>query len=204
MHLVMNKINSKFQIGIATFVSLLGVVAISIGVSAATANTTISSVISSVISITTNGTVNVNVVPTGAGAQTIAKDTTTVSTNDTNGYTLQLEESTATTALTSGSNTIPASSGTQASPVTMATNTWGYRVDGIGGFGAGPTSAQSSAAISSLTFAKVAVSGSPNTLKTTSTVAVSDTTDVWYGVAVNTSQPSGTYTNGVTYTATAN
>jgi len=174
-------------------------------VSALTATTTISSNISSVISLlTTNGTVNVNVVPTGAGAQTIASDTVTVSTNDSSGYTLQLAETGGSSNLVSGSNTIPASSGTQSSPATMAVNTWGYRMDSVGGFGSGPTSAVSSVAIGSLKFATVPASGSPDTLKTTSGTATSDTTTVWYGVAANTSQPSGTYTNSVTYTATAN
>jgi hypothetical protein len=175
-------------------------------VSALTATTTVSSNIGGVISLfTTSGTVNANVTPTGSGAQTIASDTVTVSTNDPSGYTLALAETGASSNLVSGSDTIPPSSGTQASPVAMSANTWGYRVDGVGGFGAGPTSGQSSAAISgSIKFAAVPVTASPNTLKTTSGTASSDTTTVWYGVAANTSQPIGTYTNSVTYTATAN
>ncbi len=175
-------------------------------VSALTAATTVSSVISPVISLfTTSGTVNVNVLPTGSGAQTIASDTVTVSTNDSSGYTLQLAETAAASALTSGGNTIPASAGTQAVPIAMANNTWGYRVDSVGGFGAGPTSGQSSTAVSgSIKFAAVPATASPNTLKTTAGVASSDVTTVWYGVAANTAQPSGTYTNSVTYTALAN
>ena len=175
-------------------------------VSALSASTTVSSVVSPVISLfTTNGTVNVNVVPTGPGAQTLASDTVTVSTNDTSGYTLQLAETGASSNLVSGSDTIPASSGSQTTPVAMAANTWGYRVDSLGGFGSGPTSSQNSAAISgSIKFAAVPVTASPNTLKTTSGTASSDTTTVWYGVAANTSQPPGTYTNSVTYTATTN
>jgi hypothetical protein len=175
-------------------------------VSALTASTTISSNISPVISLlTTNGTVNVNVVPTGAGAQTIASDTVTVSTNDSGGYTLQLAETAGSSNLVSGSNTIPTSSGSQATPAVMAVNTWGYRVDSLGGFGTGPTSPQSNAAISgTIKFAAVPATASPNTLKTTSGTATNDTTTVWYGVAANTTQPSGTYTNSVTYTATAN
>ncbi len=174
-------------------------------VSAVTTTTTISSVIAPVISLfTTNGTVNVNVLPAGGGAQTISSDTVTVSTNSSTGYTLQLAETTASSNLVSGSNTIPASAGTQASPIAMVANTWGYRVDTVGGFGAGPTSSQSSAAIGALTFAAVPATASPNTLKTTSTTAANDTTTVWYGVAANTSQPSGTYTNSVTYTAVTN
>lgn len=175
-------------------------------VGASTANTTISSVISPVLSVfTTDGTVNANVTPTSSGAQTIASDTVTVSTNDSSGYTLQLAESGAGTTLISGSDTIPASSGTQTTPAVMTANTWGYRVDGLGGFGSGPTSSQNSAAISgSIKFAGVPASGSPNTLLTTSGTATNNTTTVWYGVAANTSQASGTYTNTVTYTATTN
>jgi hypothetical protein len=175
-------------------------------VSALTATTTVSSNVSSVISLlTTDGTVNVDVIPSGSGAQTVASDTVTVSTSDTSGYTLSLAETGASSSLVSGGNTIPASSGSQTAPVAMATNTWGYRVDGIGGFGAGPTASQSSTAISgSVKFAAVPATGSPNTLKTTSGTAANDTTAVWYGVAADTTQPAGTYTNSVTYTATAN
>ncbi len=175
-------------------------------VSALTASTTISSSISSVISLlTTNGTVNVNVTPTASGAQTIASDTVTVSTSDTSGYTLTLAETSGSSNLVSGSDTIPPSSGSQGAPIAMAVNTWGYRVDSIGGFGAGPTSGQNSAAISgTIKFAAVPATGSPNTIKTTSGTASNDTTTVWYGVAADTTQPSGTYTNSVTYTATAN
>jgi hypothetical protein len=194
------------RLGLILIAMLLMVFGTTAVVSAATASTTISSVISPVISLfTTSGTVNANVTPTGSGAQTIASDTVTVSTNDSSGYTLVLGETSSSTDLVSGSDTIPHSSGSQGTPVAMAVNTWGYRVDGVGGFGAGPTSGQSSAAISgSIKFAAVPATGSPNTLKTTSGVAASDTTTVWYGVAANTSQPSGTYTNSVTYTATAN
>ncbi len=174
--------------------------------SAATASTTVSSVVSPVISLfTTNGTVNVNATPTGSGVQTIASDTVTVSTNDSSGYTLQLAETGASGTLTSGGNTIAASAGTQTTPVVMANNTWGYRIDSIGGFGAGPTAPASNAAVSgTIKFAAVPATASPNTIKTTSGTASNDTTSVWYGVAVNTTQPTGTYTNSVTYTATAN
>lgn len=173
--------------------------------SAATSNTTISSDISAVIGVfTTSGTVNVDVAPSGAGAQTIASDTITVSTNSTAGYTLKLAESTGSSNLVSGSDLIPASAGSQASPVAAAVNTWGYRVDGIGGFGAGPTSAASNQAIGALTFAAVPATGSPNTIKTTATTATNDTTTVWYQVTADTSTPPGTYTNTVVYTAVTN
>lgn len=193
------------NLAIKLTIAALGLLAIPSGVSAATANTTVSSNISAAISLlTSNGTVNINVIPTGSGVQTIASDTVTVSTNDAAGYTLQLGETGASSALVSGSNTIAAVAGTQAAPIAETANSWGYRVDGVGGFGAGPTSAVSNAAIGSATFAAVPATASPNTLKTTATTASNDTTTVWYGIAANTTAASGTYTNSVTYTAVAN
>ena len=172
---------------------------------AATTDTTVSTTISAIISVfTSNGTVNANVLPTVSGAQTIASDTVTVSTNDAAGYTLKLEDADAATALTSGANNITATAGTQAAPVALTAGKWGYRVDGLGGFGAGPTSGASNTAIGAITFAGVPASGSPNTLKTTSSLATNDTTSVWYSVAADATQPVGTYTDIVTYTALTN
>lgn len=201
-----NPILRKVRVPLSALAILCAMVGTTAVVSALTATTTVSSDIGAVISLlTTSGTVNVDVIPTGSGAQTIASDTVTVSTNDPSGYTLTLQETGASTDLVSGGNTIPHSSGSQTTPVAMSANTWGYRVDGIGGFGAGPTSGQSSAAISgTIKFAAVPNTGLPNTIKTTSGTASGDTTSVWYGVAANTSQPFGTYTNSVTYTATTN
>jgi hypothetical protein len=168
--------------------------------------TSVNSSISSIISVfTSSGTVAVNATPTAGGVQTIANDVITISTNDAAGYTLKIAETGASGTLVSGGNSIAASSGTLAAPVAQSVNTWGYRVDGVGGFGAGPTSGVSSVAISgSIKFAAVPVTASPDTIKTTATTATNDTTSVWYGVAVNTATPSGAYTNSVTYTAVAN
>jgi hypothetical protein len=200
------KLTKKSHYSVVAALMLAGVVGLPTAVGAATTSTTINSAISSVISVfTSNGTVTANVTPTGGGAQTIASETLTVSTNDTLGYTLQIADSDATTTLVSGANSIAASSGSQGTPIAQAVNTWGYRVDSIGGFGAGPTSGQSSAAISgTIKFAGVPANSSPNTIKTTATTASNDTTTVWYGVAANTTQPTGTYSDTITYTATAN
>ena len=168
-------------------------------------STSVNSTISSVISLfTSSGTVAVNATPTASGVQTVNNDVVTVSTNDSSGYTLKLGETGAGTTLVSGGNSIPATAGTYGTPIAEVANTWGYRVDGLGTFGSGPTSATSNLAIGTAKFAAVPATGSPDTIKTTSSTASSDTTSVWYGVAVNTSTPSGAYTNSVTYTATAN
>lgn len=195
------------RISIVAAVPLLAVAVVSATYSlqASAIATNINSTIGSTISVfTTSGNVAIDATPTGAGVQTINKDVVTVSTNNSAGYNLKLNETTATSALTSGSNTIPATSGTFAAPIAQAVNTWGYRVDGAGTFGAGPTSVVSNQAIGALKFAAVPATASPDTLKSTSATATNDVTNVWYGVAVNTATPSGAYTNSVTYTATTN
>jgi hypothetical protein len=197
--------SKKILRALPTVVTLLALVLSPAIAGAATTTTTVNSAISSVISVfSSNGTVNVNVTPTGSGAQTLASDTLTVSTNDALGYTLQIADSDTNTNLVSGGNNLAASTGTQTTPIVQAVNTWGYRVDGLGGFGAGPTTSQSSAAIGAIKFAGVPSSAAPNTIKTTATTASNDTTNVWYAVAANTTQPSGTYSDVVTYTVTAN
>lgn len=195
------------KIAIFSSVPLLAVIAVTV-ISSLQANaitTAVNSSIGSIISVfTSSGTVSLNATPSASGVQTIANDIITVSTNDAAGYTLKIGETSATTTLTSGGNTIPASAGSLASPIAQVANTWGYRVDGAGGFGAGPTTGASSAAIGAIKFAAVPATGTPDTIKTTATTATNDTTNVWYGVAVNTGTPSGSYTNSVTYTAVAN
>ncbi len=169
------------------------------------ANTIINANIGSTISISTSGTVNLAITPTGTGSATSASDTVSVSTNSSNGYGLQLNDNDANTNLVNGANNIPASTGTWASPIaTLANNTWGYRIDGAGSFGTGPTSAQTN--VSSLTgkYAAVPALASPQTIKTTATTASGDTTTVWYGAMADTTKPNGTYTDTVVYTATAN
>ena len=189
--------------GIITFIGVVISPAIA---SAATqsANTTINATIASVISISTSSTVAIGVTPTPSGAASSAKDTVLVSTNNALGYNLTLADSDTNTNLVSGANNISAHTGTFASPTTLANNSWGYRSDGVGTFGAGPTSAESSLANLSGTWAGVPSSAIPQQLKTTSSTATSDSTDVWYGVKVDTSKPNGVYSDQVTYTATTN
>lgn len=183
----------------------VGLLVAPVAVAASTATTTINSVISPVISLfTTSGTVNLNVTPTAAGAQTTASDTVTISTNDSAGYTLKLSGTTTNTNLVSGANNIAATTGTPAAPIALTSGTWGYRIDSAGGFGAGPTSVINSAVIGALTYAGVPSSATPVTLATTAAVATNAVTTVWYSTADNYSVPSGTYTQQVTYTATAN
>jgi len=158
------------------------------------------------ISLLTSGTVNLTATPTTGSVNSTAEDEVTVGTDATTGYALTFLDSDTDTTLANGANTLGASSGTQASPITLAVNTWGYRIDGLASFGAGPTSAQSSDASPAYTFAGVPASNqTAHTLKTTSAAAnPAETTHVWYGVRINTVKPGGIYTGQVTYTAVTN
>lgn len=187
------------------FSSLFILVSLPLIVSADTANSTVSvNVGSTITAFTTSGTVTLGALtPDVTGRQSVQKDTVTVGTNSTSGYTLTLNDADTTYTLASGGNSFAAASGTPASPSALANNTWGWRIDSLSGFGAGPTSAVSNVAPSALTFAGIPANASPVTIKTTGTNG-SSSTDVWYSARANNSQPNGTYTDIVTYTATAN
>jgi len=158
------------------------------------------------ITLTSNSSVSLNVTPAPGSKCTIQSDTASVMTDDSNGYTLTLADNGTNTALVNGANTIPAGSGTFASPAALSGNAWGYRVDGLGSFGSGPTTAQSNVSPGSALFAAIEASNvTPDTLANTSSPAdPAVNTTVWYGACANTSVASGTYGTQVTYTAVAN
>jgi hypothetical protein len=166
--------------------------------------TTVNASVTSTIAITTNPTITINLQPGASAVLTSVSDTVSVSTNSSNGYNLKLSDGDTTTTLVSGANTIAAHAGTYASPTAMAANTWGYRIVGQGGFTATAYVAETNATSSTSTWAGVASSAAPVTVKTTGTTAASDPTVVWYAVKVDASKPNGTYTDTVTYTATTN
>lgn len=194
----------------ATF-ALIGVV-VSPAIASAVSNTaatTVSATIGDTITISSGPTVSLSITPTPGGVVTSSSDTVTVSTNKAAGYVLTLQDTDATTTLVSGGNTFTASAGTKAAPVTLAAGTWGVAVatgtTGIGtnGFDAS-YSAENNNGTSTSKWAGVPVSGAPMMLKTTASAASNDTTTVWYAAKATSSQPSGTYTDSVTYTATTN
>lgn len=158
------------------------------------------------ITLTSNGTISLDITPASGGRCTIQKDTASVLTDDSNGYTLTLADSSTSTALNDGSATIPATTATFASPVALTANTWGYRVNGLGSFGSGFTTPQSNITIPSTVFAGIKASNqTADTIAVTSSAAnPAQTTDIWYGACADTSISSGPYTTQVTYTATAN
>ena len=161
------------------------------------------------ISISSNNTVSVNVTPTFAGSCTVQNDVVSVQTDNSAGYTLTVADSSTNIALQKGSDSISAISATQATPAALSANTWGYRLDGVGGFGPGPTAAQTNtsvASISTMKFAAIPASNATaDTIASTSVAAnPAVTTNVWYGVCDNTSVANGAYNTQVTYTAVTN
>lgn len=188
---------------ISLILTTLAMVAIPLSVKAA--DTTVTVDVAGVIStFTTSGTVTLGALtPNATGTQSTNNDTVTVATNDADGFTLTLNDADATVTLASGPNSFAATTGTPGTPAALANNTWGWRVDGLAGFGAGPTADLNNGAPSALTFAAMPPSGSPFTIRTTATTG-STATEVWYSARANDTQPTGTYTDVVTYTATAN
>jgi hypothetical protein len=167
-----------------------------------TSNTNVDLTINSVMITYTSGpTVTLAAInPTAGGRQSTNDDTVTGDTNDSAGFSVTLQETSATsTALISGANTIATSAGTPAAPVTLAADTWGWRMDSVAGFGAGPTSALSSAAPSALKYAAIPANGSPYQIEATSGTG-SASVSVWYSADVDTAQPTGAYSTTVTYT----
>ena len=158
------------------------------------------------ITISDSGSTNLSVTPTSGGSCTIASNTVSVLTDDSSGYTLELNDTTTNNALINGTSSINSTSGTQASPIALISNKWGYRVDGIGGFGSGPTSAHSNISPPSTTFAQVPSEPTqPDILSNTSSAAdPAVNTTVWYGVCADLTIPSGSYTTQVTYSAVTN
>jgi hypothetical protein len=189
----------------------VAVAAAPVGVSAVsqTANTTINATVADVISLTTATPVSLAITPTSGGVVTSSSDTVTVNTNRTTGYNLTVADNDATTTLVSGANSFTASAGTKTAPIALVNGTWGVAVNtgtvGIGtnGFDASyATETNSGSSVSK--WAGMPATGSPMLLKTTAATAANDTTTVWYAAKAASSQPGGTYTDTVTYTATTN
>lgn len=108
------------------------------------------------ISLGSSGEVNISLMSSAGTSCSIANDVVTVSTRSSTGYNVTLSTITPTQTLTGAGNseTIDPIGGTDAAPVTLEPNTWGYRVD-AGNFGVGPTSSMTNVAVPSLTFAEV-------------------------------------------------
>lgn len=109
-----------------------------------------------------------------------ASHSVTVTSTDVVGYDLYIEDQT-TTDMSNGTDTIPTSG--NGSPAALATNTWGYN-------------------ITSSTTNFAGMPGSQTLIKTASGPYKSgDSITVTFGIKVDITKSSGTYSTGVTYTA---
>jgi hypothetical protein len=198
----MKKLQVQKLARILAAVAVAGLVGAPVAASAATSSSTVRANVSSVISVSSGPTVAINITPTsGAGAEAEANDTVTVDSNDGDGYDLTLSNSDTTLTLTgykddnttTNGSTLAAASGTYGSPAALGSNAWGYRVDGLGSFGAGGTT----------TYAAVPSSAAAQNIKSTTATANAEATTVKYAAKVNLSVPDGIYRDTVTYTATA-
>jgi hypothetical protein len=170
-----------------------------------TTTTTVSLAVNAVIiSYSSGPTVTLGAItPDSTGKQSTNSDTVSANTNDTAGLTVTLEANSASTNMTSGSNTIATAAGTPASPAALVNGRWGWRIDSLSGFGSGPGAVLSNASPSALTYAGIPASGSPFTIDTTATNGSTSST-VWYSARVNNAQLTGTYSTVVKYTITTN
>lgn len=155
------------------------------------------------ISVSTSGEVELEINPTWEGVHNIYKDDVEVTTNSSLGYSLTLNApSSSDNTLAGDADSITACSGTFSTPDYLGMNQWGFRIDGVGGFGAGPTVEVQNEAVSPLKFAGVPTQTSPVEIKETDTSApTGDVTTVWYGIRVDDTIEAEVYTGAVVYTA---
>lgn len=170
--------------GAAVFLSVAALA--STGVYAEGANSEVNLIINPVLSINATESLDLEVVPTAAGKFTSGEIVANVITNDAAGYSLYLSSSTEETSLKHSSAN--ASIATVASAVTsanMAKNTWGWSLGD--------------------TFNPVPASSSAQRIKKTTAPATGgEGTTVTIGAKVDTSIPSGAYSNTLQFTAVAN
>lgn len=143
------------------------------------------------------------ITPDATGKQSTNSDTVSATTNDAAGVTMTLQQNAAGTNMTSGANTIAASGGSTGTPIALINGTWGWRVDTLAGFGAGPGAVLSNGSPSAITYAAIPANGSPFTIKTSAASGTTSAT-VWYSARVNNTQPSGAYSDTVLYTISTN
>ena len=198
----MKQTSIKASARLMAVLAVAGLVAFPVAASAATDSSSVEATVNSVISVSSATTVPITVTPTsGAGAEATASDAVTVDSNDGDGYDLTLSNSDTTLTMagfkddgvTTNGATLAAASGTYGTPAALGSNTWGWRVDDLGTFGAGGAT----------TYAGVPSSASPQNIRTTTATASAEATTVKYAVKVNLAVPNGIYKDTVTYTATA-
>lgn len=131
------------------------------------------------LTISTSGDIAIVITPTDSGTLGTALNTVTVSSTDVVGYKLYVRAD-GSTDMVNGPFSIPASA--NGLPAPLENNTWGYNTDSSDDF--------------------VGMTDSDVLIKTLDGPATDgDDTDVTYGVKVDHSEPAGSYSTTVIYTA---
>lgn len=167
-------------------------------------STTVTATVGSTISMTGSTAVALALTPSGSSVQSINSGTYTVSTNSTAGYTLAIKDADATLNLVAAGGTITPGTGTQAAPAALTDGQWGWAVVGGGGAGQFDTSYTVANNTAPTTKKFAGITASDVTVKSTTTTASNDNTVVYYSAQVGTAQATGSYTDTVVLTATAN
>ena len=200
-------LKSSMVLGAGASLVLSMVLVPSFQADAVTVNPTVRAIVGAAITLTTtsqgtSNNVDINLTPGASPVLSSQSDTLTVNTNNTLGYNLTLADADTTYTLTSGANTIAASANAIGTGAALATNTWGFALPGGTGFDA-TYSPEANSTTSTSKWSAIPASGTPYTLKSTSSTATNDQTVVWYAAKVDSTKPTGTYTDQVVYTATA-
>lgn len=167
-------------------------------------STALTATVGSTISMTGTTAVALALTPTASSVQSIQSGTYSVTTNNSTGYNLKIKDSDATLNLVSGANTFTPGTGTQASPAALTDGRWGWAVVGAGGAGQFDTTYTTGDSMAVTTKKFAGITASDVQFKSTATTASGDNTVVYYSAQAGTSQPTGTYTDTVVITATAN
>lgn len=131
------------------------------------------------LTISTDGNVTIPVTPSDAGTLATGTSTVTVTSTDVVGYKLYIRALSDTNLANGGAN-IPASGNVTAAA--LAVNTWGYNTDATTNF--------------------VGITLSDALIRSrTGPFETGDQTTVTYGVKIDNTKPSGTYSTTVVYTA---
>ncbi|MDR1088719.1 MAG: hypothetical protein LBL23_05570 [Coriobacteriales bacterium] len=140
--------------------------------------------VKSYIGLTTTTPSTIDLTPAAAAASGESTSTATINCNDNDGYTLTIKMNVASSNLVSGGDAIPTGGASSAAVGDLSDNTWGFKGGLVTIYTAMPTS-----------------SGTAATLASTSSTASADVTTVTFGAKVTNTQPTGSYSGTVLFTA---
>jgi photosystem II stability/assembly factor-like uncharacterized protein len=157
------------------------------------------------ISVGSSSNLNIPVIKTSdTNRMSSQASTVTSSTNEPGGYKMYISVDGDDNNLNNGEgNYFTPNEGTLDDPLSLTAGSWGYRIDGRGGFG-GSTLAETNKLTSSFNWAGVPTQGNAQLIDNVSGPMTNRSMQVWYGMMVAPNQPAGTYRATVLYTVIPN